>query len=105
MFRMTVSDVFFIRGRGLVATGKVEAGVLRVGDEVRVDGGEPVRVDGIEAFRKTLEQAGVGENVGVLMRGLDKGGVSAGAVLTSADESAAVAAPAAPGEPTSGRDP
>jgi elongation factor Tu len=107
MFRMTVGDVFFIRGRGLVATGKVEEGVLRVGDEVRINDGEPVRVDGIEAFRKTLEQAQAGENIGVLLRGLDKGGVSAGDVMTSADGTASAPTPAdaASLEPQSGRDP
>src|SRR3954451_21430047 len=105
MFRMTVSDVFFIRGRGLVATGKVEEGVLRVGEEVRLNGGDPVRVDGIEAFRKTLEQAQAGENIGVLLRGLDKGGVSAGDVMTSAGETGPVALAGGPPQPESGRDP
>lgn len=52
MFRMTVQDVFFIRNRGLVATGRVEHGELRVGDEVRINEGSAVRVDAIEAFRK-----------------------------------------------------
>jgi hypothetical protein len=51
---MTVADVFFIRSRGTVVTGKVDDGVVRVGDEVRVGDGPPLRVDGIEAFRKTL---------------------------------------------------
>lgn len=53
MFRMTVQDVFFIRNRGLVATGRVEHGELRVGDEVRINEGSAVRVDAIEAFRKS----------------------------------------------------
>ncbi len=60
MFRMTIAEVFFIRGRGSVATGKIEAGTLRVGDDVLIDGNGPVRVDGIEAFRKMLEQAAAG---------------------------------------------
>jgi translation elongation factor EF-1alpha len=89
MFRMTVSDVFFITGRGLVATGKVEEGTLNVGDEVLLNGGAKVRVDAIEAFRKTLEQAVAGDNVGVLLRGVDRGDVNAGDVLTSGGQAAA----------------
>jgi translation elongation factor EF-Tu-like GTPase len=54
MFRTTIEDVFFILGRGAVATGRVESGQLRVDDEVRVNGGLAVTVDGIEAFRKKL---------------------------------------------------
>jgi translation elongation factor EF-Tu-like GTPase len=79
---MTVQDVFFIHGRGLVTTGKVEEGPLRVGDEVSIDGGETVRVDGIEAFRKTLEEANAGDNVGVLFSHLEKNHIARGAVLS-----------------------
>lgn len=82
MFRMTVADVFFITGRGLVATGKIEDGTLRVGDEVRVNNGPQVRVDGIEAFRKVLDQAQTGDNVGLLLKGLDRSDVKAGDVIT-----------------------
>jgi translation elongation factor EF-Tu-like GTPase len=78
---MTVEDVFSISGRGLVATGTVEAGAVRVGDEVRIDGGVAVRVDGIEAFRKKLEEAEAGDNVGLLFAGLDKGDVQRGLVV------------------------
>ena len=83
MFRMTVSDVFFIRGRGLVATGKVEDGPLRVGEDVSVNGGATFRVDGIEAFRKKLDEAQAGDNVGVLLKSATKEDVKSGDVLTS----------------------
>ena len=85
MFRMTVDDVFFIRGRGVVTTGKVQDGVVRVGDEVSIGGRAPVRVDGIEAFRKTLEQAQAGDNIGLLFSGLDKSDISRGDVIADAD--------------------
>lgn len=99
---MTVQDVFFIRGRGLVATGKVEEGPLRVGDEVTIDGRETVRVDGIEAFRKVLEEANAGDNVGVLFGKLERDHIAKGAVLTSAGvapppaQAPAASEPAAP---------
>ena len=83
MFRMTVEDIFFIRGRGLVATGRVEDGVLQVGDEVHIGDRGPFRVDGIEAFRKILDQAQAGDNIGVLFKGLDKGDIERGAVMTT----------------------
>jgi translation elongation factor EF-Tu-like GTPase len=83
MFRMTVSDVFFIRGRGLVATGKAEDGPLRVGEDVSVNGGASFRVDGIEAFRKKLDEAQAGQNIGVLLESATKEDVKSGDVLTS----------------------
>jgi hypothetical protein len=79
---MTVDDVFFIRGRGTVVTGKVEEGVVRVGDEVRVGERAPVHVDGIEAFRKVLDQAEPGMNIGLLLTKLDRSEVEAGDVIT-----------------------
>lgn len=83
MFRMTVQDVFSIKGRGTVATGRVEYGQLSVGDQVRINDGPPVRVDAIEAFRKKLDTAATGDNIGILFRKLDKSEVAAGDVLTS----------------------
>ncbi|WP_328354669.1 EF-Tu/IF-2/RF-3 family GTPase [Mycobacterium sp. NBC_00419] len=83
MFRLTVQDVFFIRDRGLVATGRVESGQLRVGDQVQINGGPQVRVDGIEQFRKSLDEVGLGDNVGLLFRDLDKSELSRGDVLTA----------------------
>ena len=74
-FHMIVEDVFMIRGRGTVVTGKIDAGTLRVGDQVVVKGSngeKTTTVTGIEAFRKTLDQANPGENVGLLLKDLTK---------------------------------
>jgi translation elongation factor EF-Tu-like GTPase len=84
MFRMTVEDVFSIRGRGTVATGKVELGPLRKGDEVRIND-ETLRVDGIEAFRKLIEEANAGDNVGLLFSKLKKDKIQRGDVITGID--------------------
>lgn len=81
---MTVQDVFFIRGRGIVATGRVEYGELSVGGEVRINDGPNVRVDAIEAFRKKLQTVRAGDNVGLLFSRLTKSDVAAGDVITSA---------------------
>ncbi|MHA7652490.1 EF-Tu/IF-2/RF-3 family GTPase [Mycobacterium sp. ML4] len=83
MFRMTVQDVFAIKGRGTVATGRVEYGELRVGDQVRINDGPSVAVDGIEAFRKKVDRAGTGDTIGVLFRKLAKSDLTAGDVITS----------------------
>jgi elongation factor Tu len=83
MFRMTVEDVFTITGRGTVATGRVESGQLRVGDEVRVNDTLTVRVDAIEAFRKKLTEANVGDNIGVLFKSLKRSELNRGDVLSS----------------------
>jgi sulfate adenylyltransferase subunit 1 (EFTu-like GTPase family) len=90
---MPISDVFFIRGRGTVVTGRIEAGIVRVGDEVRI-GERSLRVDGIEAFRKRLDQAGPGENIGILFGSLKREEVQRGEVITGADDGDAGAAPA-----------
>jgi translation elongation factor EF-Tu-like GTPase len=90
MFSMTVEDVFVIAGRGLVATGRVESGTLRVGEEVQLDGGVSARVDAIEKFRKTLDEAVAGENVGLLLSSLTKGQIGRGTVLTSGGASVGV---------------
>jgi translation elongation factor EF-Tu-like GTPase len=92
MFRLTVEDVFVIRGRGLVATGRVESGVLRVGDEVQIDGGAIAIVEGVEMFRKAVHEAAAGDNIGLLFRSLDRSQLTRGAVLTSTE----------PGPPTEG---
>jgi translation elongation factor EF-Tu-like GTPase len=81
---MTVADVFFIRGRGTVVTGQVEWGEIRVGDEVQVGDHAGVRVDGIEEFRKTLDSAHAGDNIGLLLRSLDRDHVQAGDVISVA---------------------
>ena len=87
MFKMTVEDVFVIRNRGVVATGRIEAGTLSVGDLVNINGGPGVRVDAIEQFRKQRDEATVGENVGVLIKSIDKGQLNRGDVLTSSSSS------------------
>lgn len=84
-FMMPVEDVFSITGRGTVATGKVERGKLEVNNEVEIVGikekSEVVTVTGIEMFRKLLDYAEAGDNVGCLLRGVDKEGVERGQVL------------------------
>ena len=83
-FRMTVDDVFSIRGRGTVVTGKIESGTLKVGDEVAIQGtnGEKrVIVIGIEMFRKMLSQANAGDEVGVLLKDISKQDVQRGDVI------------------------
>jgi elongation factor Tu len=72
MFRLTVEDVFVIRNRGVVATGRVESGTLRVGDTVHINGALEARVDGIEIFRKSIDQATAGDNIGVLFKGVER---------------------------------
>ena len=86
MFRMVVEGVFVIRNRGVVVTGRVEAGTLRVGDTVHINGGPGVTVDAIEKFRKQLDEACAGENVGVLFKGIDKTDINQGDVVTSSGE-------------------
>jgi translation elongation factor EF-Tu-like GTPase len=85
-FRMTVDDVFVIKNRGVVATGKVESGALRVGDTVHINGGQGVQVDAIEMFRKQLDHAAAGDNIGVLFKRLEKSQIDRGAVLTASGD-------------------
>ena len=87
MFKMTVEEVFAIRNRGVVATGRVESGTVRVGDTVHINGGPGVTVTAIEMFRKQLDEANVGENVGVLMKGIERNQLNRGDVLTSTSSS------------------
>ena len=84
-FLMPVEDVFSITGRGTVATGRIETGVVKVGDEVQILGlGEDKKsvVTGVEMFRKLLDQGEAGDNVGLLLRGIDKNEVKRGMVIT-----------------------
>ena len=83
MFRMAVEDVFTIRRRGTVATGRVESGQLRVGDVVRVNDGDSFTVTGIEMFRKNTDTAGPGETVGILLKDADEGQINRGDILTA----------------------
>lgn len=84
-FLMPVEDVFTITGRGTVATGRVETGVLKVGEEVELVGlsedKRKVVVTGVEMFRKLLDQAMAGDNVGVLLRGIQRAEIERGQVL------------------------
>ncbi|WP_253667247.1 elongation factor Tu, partial [Thermoanaerobacterium thermosaccharolyticum] len=84
-FLMPVEDVFTITGRGTVATGRVERGKLKVGDEVEIiglsDESKKTVVTGLEMFRKTLDEAEAGDNIGVLLRGVTREEVERGQVL------------------------
>ena len=83
-FLMPVEDVFSITGRGTVATGRVERGIVKVGDEVEIVGfGETKKttVTGVEMFRKLLDQGQAGDNIGALLRGVDKKDIQRGQVL------------------------
>ncbi len=83
-FLMSVEDVFTIQGRGTVVTGRVDRGTLKLNDEVEIVGLKPTRktvVTGIEMFRKTLDEARAGDNVGLLLRGIEKEDVQRGQVL------------------------
>ncbi len=83
-FLMAVEDVFSIKGRGTVVTGRIERGIVKVGDEIEILGvREPQKttVTGVEMFRKLLDQGQAGDNVGCLLRGIDKEQVERGQVL------------------------
>ena len=85
-FLMPVEDVFTITGRGTVATGRVERGAIRVGEEVEIVGfSEKPRktvATGVEMFRKTMDEAEAGDNIGVLLRGIDREEIERGQVLS-----------------------
>ena len=83
-FLMAVEDVFSITGRGTVATGRVERGSVKVGDNIEIIGYTDTKtavVTGLEMFQKTLDEAFAGENVGVLLRGVQKSEIERGMVL------------------------
>jgi elongation factor Tu len=83
-FRMTVEDVFSIKGRGTVVTGRIETGTIKVGDEIAVqgrNGQKRTTVSGLEMFRKTMDQATAGDNVGLLLKDIAKPDVQQGDVL------------------------
>ena len=83
-FLMPIEDVFSISGRGTVVTGRIERGTLKLGDDVDIVGFKPTRttkVTGIEMFRKEMDEAQAGDNVGVLLRGIGKDEVERGMVL------------------------
>ena len=83
-FLMPIEDVFSISGRGTVVTGRIERGVINVGDEVEIVGIKDTKKSvctGVEMFRKLLDRGEAGDNVGVLLRGIDREGVERGQVL------------------------
>ena len=86
-FLMPVEDVFSIKGRGTVVTGRVERGTLKVNEEIEIVGLKPSTksvVTGLEMFRQTLDETVAGDNVGVLLRGIEKDDVERGQVLAKA---------------------
>ena len=83
-FLMPVEDVFSITGRGTVGTGRIERGIIKVGDEVEIVGMGDLKkttVTGVEMFRKLLDEGQAGDNAGLLLRGIDKEDLSRGQVL------------------------
>jgi elongation factor Tu len=83
-FLMPVEDVFGIKGRGTVATGRIERGVVKVGEEIEIVGVRATRkvvVTGVEMFKKLLDQGEAGDNVGCLLRGIERDDIERGQVL------------------------
>jgi elongation factor Tu len=83
-FLMPVEDVFSISGRGTVCTGRVERGIIKVGEEVEIIGIKPTQkstVTGVEMFRKLLDQGQAGDNIGALLRGIDREAIERGQVI------------------------
>jgi elongation factor Tu len=83
-FLLAVEDVFSIKGRGTVATGRVETGIVKVNEEVEIVGLRPTKkvvVTGVEMFKKNLDQGQAGDNVGVLLRGVERDDIERGQVL------------------------
>ena len=85
-FLMPIEDVFSIKGRGTVATGRIEQGVVKLNDEVEIVGLRPSQktvVTGIEAFKKSLDQGQAGDNAGLLLRGIDRDQIERGQVIVA----------------------
>src|SRR6059036_3316533 len=83
-FMMAIEDVFSISGRGTVVTGRIDRGIVKVGETVEIVGFKPTEkkvVTGVEMFRKLLDSGQAGDNVGVLLRGVEKDDVERGQVL------------------------
>ena len=83
-FMMPVEDVFSIKGRGTVATGRIEQGIVKINDEVEIVGIRPTQksvVTGIEAFKKSLDQGQAGDNAGILLRGIERDDIERGQVI------------------------
>ena len=85
-FLMPIEDVFSIKGRGTVATGRIEQGVVKLNDEVEIVGLRPSQktvITGIEAFKKSLDQGQAGDNAGLLLRGIDRDQIERGQVIVA----------------------
>lgn len=83
-FLMSVEDVFSIKGRGTVATGRIDQGIVKINEEVEIVGIRPTRkvvVTGVEMFRKLLDQGQAGDNVGLLLRGIEREDIERGQVI------------------------
>src|SRR5437660_3833159 len=83
-FLMPIEDVFAIKGRGTVATGRVERGIVKVGEEIEIVGVREAKksvVTGVEMFRKLLDQGEAGDNIGLLLRGLEREDIERGQVI------------------------
>lgn len=83
-FLMPIEDVFSIKGRGTVATGRIEQGIIKINDEVEIVGLKPTQksvVTGIEAFKKSLDQGQAGDNAGLLLRGIEREQIERGQVI------------------------
>jgi elongation factor Tu len=83
-FLMPIEDVFSIKGRGTVATGRIETGIVKINDEVEIVGVKDTQksvVTGIEAFKKSLDQGQAGDNAGILLRGIERDDIERGQVL------------------------
>jgi elongation factor Tu len=83
-FLMPIEDVFSIKGRGTVATGRIETGIVKVGEEIEIVGVRDTRksvVTGVEMFKKNLDQGQAGDNVGILLRGIERDDIERGQVL------------------------
>ncbi len=86
-FLMPVEDVFSIKGRGTVATGRIERGIVHVGDEIEIVGVKATQkttVTGVEMFKKSLQEGQAGDNVGILLRGVEREAIERGQVLAKA---------------------
>lgn len=81
-FTMQVEDVFTITGRGTVVTGRIQYGTIQVGEKVYINKGIQTEVTGIEMFRKTLDFAQEGDNVGILLRGISRDDIARGDILS-----------------------
>lgn len=87
-FRMTVQDIFSIKGRGTVVTGRIESGTVTVGDEIRIQGkgsSKTTTVHGVEISRKVLPHAKAGDDVGILLKDIGKEDVQQGDILTGSE--------------------